>query len=90
MSGVGRRCTPAFYGTTVSDPNALTDTENVSVSLSEIGDTSLTKGNPGTISDYLNPNLTSSAFNESGLIAGTPPFAKNLLGRLYLQCAISE
>jgi hypothetical protein len=45
--------------------------------------TSLTKGNPGSISDPLNPSLTSSAFSESGLIAGTPPFAQNLLNRLY-------
>jgi hypothetical protein len=51
--------------------------------LSETGDASLTKGNPGSISDPLNPNLTSPAFSESGLIAGTPPFAQNLLDRLY-------
>jgi hypothetical protein len=72
-----------FNPASVSDPNPLTDTETVNVTLSETGDASLTKGNPGSISDYLNPNLTSSAFSESGLIAGTPPFAQNLLSRLY-------
>ncbi len=72
-----------FYPASVSDPNPLTDTETVNVTLSETGDASLTKGNPGSISDPLNPNLTSSAFIESGLIAGTPPFAQNLLDRLY-------
>jgi hypothetical protein len=72
-----------FYPASVSDPNPLTDTETVNVTLGETGDASLTKGNPGSISDYLNPNLTSSAFSESGLIAGTPPFAQNLLDRLY-------
>jgi hypothetical protein len=72
-----------FYPASVSDPNPLTDTETVNVTLSETGDASLTKGNPGSISDPPNPNLTSSAFSESGLIAGTPPFAQNLLDRLY-------
>jgi hypothetical protein len=48
-----------FYPVSVSDPNSLTDSEKVSVTLSEIGDASLTKGNPGSITDYLNPNLTS-------------------------------
>jgi hypothetical protein len=72
-----------LYPANVSDPNPLTDTETVNVTLSETGDASLTKGNPGSISDYLNPNLTSSVFSENGLIAGTPPFAQNLLDRLY-------
>jgi hypothetical protein len=66
-----------FYPASVSDANPLTDTETVNVTLSETGDASLTKGNPGSISDYLNPNLTSATFSESGLIAGTPPFAQN-------------
>ena len=79
-----------FYPARVSDPNPLTDTETVNVTLSETGDASLTKGNPGSISDYLNPNLTSSAFSESGLIAGTPPFAQNLLDRLYYNAPYSE
>jgi hypothetical protein len=55
---MGQPVCSLFYGTTVSDPDLLDDTENVSVTLSQIGDQSLTKNNPGTIADVLNPNLT--------------------------------
>jgi hypothetical protein len=79
--GSGQTLYSLFYPASVSDPNPLTDTETVNVALNETGDASLTKGNPGSISDP--PNLTSATFSESGLIAGTPPFAQNLLDRLY-------
>jgi hypothetical protein len=72
--GSGQTLYSLFYPVSVSDPNPLTDTETVNVALSETGDASLTKGNPGSITDPLNPNLTSAAFSESGLIAGIPPF----------------
>ena len=81
--GSGQTPYSLFYPASVSDPNPLTDTETVNVALNETGDASLTKGNPGSISDPLNPNLTSATFSERGLIAGTPPFAQNLLDRLY-------
>ena len=58
--------------------------------LSETGAASLTKGNPGSISDPSNLNLDIGYIQRSGLIAGTPPFAQGCIELIVLQCAISE
>src|SRR5690242_2786456 len=78
----------AWNAITVAEPNVPLDaTETVSVSLSEPYSYYFGGPNPGlgTISD---PNkggsfdASNNTFTESGLIAGDPTFATNLLGSL--------
>jgi hypothetical protein len=89
----GDQSLAAYRGVTVADTNLLSDTETVSITLSQALNPPLgpnydfypTVTNLGSISDPSGGgtwNAATETFTESGVIGGDPNFATNLLSRL--------